>query len=158
MSTSDGKTPTAAKIDYVLTEARVVLPGAQALLGFQLIIVLTSGFDRLPVLDKALHGVALGLIALATILLITPAAYHRIVHAGADAPEFYKVASRFLLVATVALALGLATEIRVVTYKIVASETLANGLAIAAAALLLGLWHAWPWWRRARRLRSSSAG
>lgn len=42
------KTSTAAKIDYVLIEARVVLPGVQALLGFQLAIVLTSGFAELP--------------------------------------------------------------------------------------------------------------
>lgn len=47
MSTSDTKTPLDAKIDYVLTEARVVLPGAQALLGFQLAIVLTNGFQQL---------------------------------------------------------------------------------------------------------------
>jgi hypothetical protein len=32
MSTSNAKIPAAAKIDYALTEARVVLPGAQALL------------------------------------------------------------------------------------------------------------------------------
>jgi hypothetical protein len=47
------KTSTAAKIDYVLTEARVVLPGAQAILGFQLAIVLTSGFAELPKLRAA---------------------------------------------------------------------------------------------------------
>ena len=48
MSTSDTKTPTAAKIDFVLTESRVVLPGVQALLGFHFMIVLTSGFAELP--------------------------------------------------------------------------------------------------------------
>lgn len=60
------KTLIAAKIDYVLTEAQVVLPGAQALLGFQLAIVLTSGFAELPPATKALHGVSLALIALMT--------------------------------------------------------------------------------------------
>jgi Family of unknown function (DUF6328) len=35
-------TPPQAKIEQLLTEARVVLPGAQALFGFQLAIVLTS--------------------------------------------------------------------------------------------------------------------
>ena len=35
------------KIKHVLTECRVVLPGAQALLGFQFICVLTESFDRL---------------------------------------------------------------------------------------------------------------
>jgi len=36
------------KVDHVLTEARVVLPGVQALLGFQLAGVLTDSFEQLP--------------------------------------------------------------------------------------------------------------
>ena len=52
MPTSNEKTPAAAKIDYALTEARVVLPGAQALLGFQLAIILTTGFAELPSVEK----------------------------------------------------------------------------------------------------------
>ena len=47
MPTSNEKTPAAAKIDYALTEARIVLPGAQALLGFQFAIVVTTGFAEL---------------------------------------------------------------------------------------------------------------
>jgi hypothetical protein len=158
MPNPNEKTSTAAKIDYVLTEARVVLPGAQAVLGFQLAIVLTSGFAELRPSTKALHGVALGLIALATILLMTPAAYHRIVYGGALAPDFYRVASRFLLAATVFLALGLSADIHVVVSKIAESDALANILSIATAVTLLGLWHAWPWWRRAKKVTSSSSG
>ena len=41
------KTPLAVKIDQMLIEARVILPGAQALLGFQLVIVLSRAFDEL---------------------------------------------------------------------------------------------------------------
>ena len=70
------------KIDQMLTEARVVLPGAQALLGFQLAIVLTDGFEKLPAGLKLIHGAALIFVALAIILLMTPAPYHRIVYAG----------------------------------------------------------------------------
>jgi len=146
---SNEKTPTAAKIDYALTKARVVLPGAQALLGF---------LAELPSVDKALHGIALGCVALATVFLIAPAAYHRIVYGGADVPEFYHLASRFLLAATVFLALGLAADIHVVTSKITESEPLANLFAAVAAAMLLGLWHLWPWWRRAHRINASSPG
>ena len=41
-------TPLQVKIEQLLTEARVVLPGAQALFGFQLAIVLTQSFEQLP--------------------------------------------------------------------------------------------------------------
>jgi Family of unknown function (DUF6328) len=124
-------------------------------LGFQLAIVLTTGFADLPATLRSIHAVAIGLIVLATVLLMAPAAYHRIVYDGADAPEFHMIASRFLLAATVFLALGLSAEIRVVVSKITTSNTLATTLAVVSVALLLGLWHLWPWWVRRARIISS---
>src|SRR4029453_2647559 len=50
------RTPLHTKIDQMLTEARVILPGAQALLGFQLIVTLTPPFEQLPPSSRLLHG------------------------------------------------------------------------------------------------------
>ncbi|MGO4741287.1 DUF6328 family protein [Bosea sp. 2KB_26] len=154
--TSNEKTPLAAKIDYVLTDARVVLPGAQALLGFQLSIVLTEGFRCLPVQVKLIHGAALAFVALSTIVLIAPAAFHRLVYAGGDNPRFQVLAGRMLLVATFCLALGLAAEMYVVVFKIAANRSLATILAILSGSVLLGLWHLWPWVLARARQRASS--
>lgn len=143
-----GKAALGKKIDYVLTEARVILPGAQALLGFQLIIVFTRAFEQLPAPAQLIHGLALGLVAAATAVLITPAAWHRIVYGGREAESFHKLASRLLLLATVLLALGLGADVHVVVLKATGQPLLAAGLALAAAAVLLALWHVWPWWRR----------
>ena len=41
-------TPLNTKIEQLLTEARLIIPGGQALLGFQFIAMLMSGFDRTP--------------------------------------------------------------------------------------------------------------
>ena len=73
-------TPLQVKIEQLLTEARVVLPGAQALFGFQLAIVLTEAFDQLPAASMAVHAVSLFLVALAIVMLMAPAPYHRIVY------------------------------------------------------------------------------
>jgi hypothetical protein len=43
----------------MLTEARVIIPGAQALFGFQLVAMLTTGFERLPEHAKLVHAAAL---------------------------------------------------------------------------------------------------
>ena len=83
------KTDLSHRIVQVLTEARVVLPGAQALLGFQLAIVLMEAFEKLPAQAKVMHLVSLGFIALATIVLMAPAAYHRIVESGEDTERFH---------------------------------------------------------------------
>ncbi|MDC4227661.1 MAG: DUF6328 family protein [Candidatus Manganitrophus sp.] len=66
----------------LLMEMRVALPGAQALLGFQFAIFLSEQLDRLPSPLKYLHLVSLCFISITTILLMTPAAYHRIVEEG----------------------------------------------------------------------------
>src|SRR5215467_8732791 len=80
MSKHDGKEPTSLtdKIKEVLIEARMILPGAQALLGFQVASTLTDAFETLPVTSKWMHLISLVAIAICTIFLIAPAAYHRI--------------------------------------------------------------------------------
>ena len=67
-------TPLATKIEQMLTEARVILPGAQALLGFQLTVTLTKAFGQLPDSLKLFHVASLCCVAGAIILLMTPAA------------------------------------------------------------------------------------
>lgn len=54
-------TPLKTKIEQMLTEARVIIPGGQALLGFQLIETLTKAFNELPF--KYVHCVGLCAVA-----------------------------------------------------------------------------------------------
>jgi hypothetical protein len=137
------KTPIHQKIDQMLTEARVILPGAQAMLGFQLAIVLTRAFEQLPSEQRLVHAASLGLVALAVVLLMAPAAYHRIVYAGEDNPDMHGVGSTLVTAATVPLAGGIAGDVYVVITKIAGTEI---GLAAGAVAivLLLGLWYGLP--------------
>jgi Family of unknown function (DUF6328) len=109
--------PLHEKIDQMLTEARVILPGSQALLGFQLAIVLTETFEKLPGAVKLTHGAALVFVALSIVLLMAPAAYHRIVYAGEDSETFHCIGGRFVALATVPLALGLAADVFVVATR-----------------------------------------
>lgn len=137
------ETPLSQKIEQALTEARVILPGAQALLGFQLAIVLTQAFERLPALSQGIHAASLGLVAVSVMLLMAPAAFHRIVFAGEASPDMYRIGSNLITAATVPLALGLVGDLYVVVAKIAGTATGAIGAA-AAALLLGGLWYAVP--------------
>src|SRR3954453_20511561 len=56
-------TPLSAKVDQLLTEARVIIPGAQALLGFQFTVTLTRAFEHLPSETKLAHTIALVCVA-----------------------------------------------------------------------------------------------
>src|SRR4051812_6529576 len=94
------------RIRHALTECRMVLPGTQALMGFQLIVVLMEGFDKLPKSSRTIHLLSLAATAVSASWLIAPAAYHRIVERGEDTERFHRVAGRFLLAAMAALALS----------------------------------------------------
>jgi hypothetical protein len=150
----DERVPLPKRIEQMLTEARVILPGAQALLGFQLAVVLTDSFRSLSFLSQEVHGAALASVALCTILLMAPAAYHRIVYQGEASEGFLLVGSRFLLAATGALAAGLAADAFVVMGKIADSNKAGLIAAVAAFIALTGLWHLSP--LLLRRARSNS--
>src|SRR5205823_4110054 len=122
---------------------RVVLPGAQALFGFQLAIVLTQSFEQLPSASKITHVASLFLVALSIVLLMAPAAYHRIVYAGEDSQDIHRVGSALLTAATVPLALGLAGDIYVVIGKIL-DPAIGVGAAAFALVVLVGLWYGYP--------------
>lgn len=136
------------KIKHVLTECRVVLPGAQALLGFQFITTLTEAFEKLPQSSKYVHLLSLGLVAVSIVLLMTPAAYHRLVEEGEETEHFHRFASRVLIAAMIPLALGVCGDFYVVARKVTES---AEGALVAALLLLLffyGLWFGLTIYRR----------
>jgi len=144
------KTPLETKVDQMLTEARVILPGAQALLGFQLTIVVTSAFERIGASSKLVHLAALCLVTLAVILLMAPAAYHRLVYAGEDSEEFHRIGTIVVTAATVPLSLGIAADVYVVVAKILGSQPVAVIFAGGVALGFVSLWHIYPLILRSR--------
>lgn len=149
------KTPLHSKIEQMLTEARVLLPGAQALLGFQMAVMLTSGFDKLPAASKLIHTAALCCIALSVVLLITPAAFHRIAYAGEDSEEFHTIGTRFIVAAALPLAAGITLDLYVAITKASGSALTAAIAAAFAAATLIGLWFLRPLALRAKKVGPS---
>ena len=73
---------------------------------------------------------------------------HRISFGGQDDPEFVKIGSVFVLTAPIPLAFGMALDIYVASTRALESAMVGVGLAGAAAVVLLGLWYAYPIWRR----------
>jgi hypothetical protein len=65
------------KLIELLNELRIALPGVQVLFAFLLILPFNSGFAETDDLDRAVYAVSLGCAAVASALLIGPAAYHR---------------------------------------------------------------------------------
>ena len=147
----DGRAKLSAKIRHVLTECVVVLPGSQALLGFQLVAVLTEGFDGLPASSKYVHLASLGFNALAVVLLMTPAAYHRLVERGQETEHFHRFASKMLVAALVPLALALAGDAYVVVRKVTDSLLVSVVFALVMLAVFWEFWFGLTLYRRTQR-------
>jgi hypothetical protein len=148
MQEAPSHTPLKARIEQLLTEARVIIPGGQALLGFQLIATLTKAFSELPPIFKYVHAAGLCAVALSVVLLMTPAAVHRIGFRGEDDPAFFRIGSRLVIAASVPLAIGIAADVAVVFFKITESTMTASIAGTTALCALLAFWLAYPAWRR----------
>lgn len=143
--------PLKDKIKQALTETRVVLPGAQALLGFACVTTMMDGFAELPFAIKVVHLVSLASVAGATILLMTPAAIHRISQHGEASESFFKLASGIVITALVPLGLSLAGDLFVVAYKVTSSLESAAALGLAVLMMLGVMWFLGPLLLSSRR-------
>ncbi len=145
------KTELYDKVEQALIEARVVLPGAQALLGFQFAAMLVEAFDKLPASSKYFHLVSLTLMGVTIILLMTPAAYHRIVERGEATEHFHKVASVLLLLSMITFPLGICGELFVVIRHVTNSALAGAAFGVAALALFYSLWFGFTFYRKTTR-------
>jgi len=149
----DHRTPLDVRIEQMLTEARVLIPGAQALFGFQLAVMLTDAFGELAGSAKIVHVIALCCIVLAVILLMAPAAFHRIAYGGENTEAFYRLGSRLIVVAALPLALGITLDLYVAATRAFATSLPALLTALAVGLVLLVLWGLQPLLLRAQRSR-----
>lgn len=139
------------QMSHVIEEARMVLPGIQALFGFQTIAVFNEPFKKLPMYVQDCHVGALALVVVAIALVMMPAAYHRLAEPGRVSPHAIKVSSAAICSALVPLAGGLALDVYVVLHM-VTGEDLYSALGGAAAfGLLVGVWFCYPLFSRLRR-------
>src|SRR5436309_3564920 len=112
--------PLSKAAEYLLDECRMVLPGIQALFGFQLIAVFSPGFEKaLGHGEQVAHLGAIGLVAIGIAMIMTPAALHR--HSGARqvTATFIRLSTRLLLWSMLPLAVSICVEFYLVGRVIV---------------------------------------
>jgi hypothetical protein len=131
----------AERIQHILDEIRIILPGTEVLFGFLLVAVFSEGFDSLKPLLKYMHLASLGSIAITTILLIAPSAYDRIAEQRENIQGFYRFTTQIVLLALIFLALGLSGIVFVVVFRAINSYSIAGLFsgAVLISVTLFGL-------------------
>jgi hypothetical protein len=129
---------------HTTDEARMLLPGVQAVLGFQLVAVTNQRFVLLTNVEQTLYLAAFVLLAGAMGLIMAPAAYHRQAERGRVTRRFVELSSTLLTLAMVPLIAAFAIDSYLVARLILGDRWLATIIAAFVAAMLAGLWYGLP--------------
>ena len=137
--------PLTKTVGNVLEEARTILPGARILVGFQLIVVFNTRFhERLWTVKEQLHLGAATLVALATAMLITSAAYHRVAEPESVSRAFVVLATRLLSWSLVPLALAFSADFYLVASLVTANTAVSIVHTAAVLVVFCGRWFVLP--------------
>lgn len=115
------------RVDKSLQEIRIVLPGTQALLGFQFVAFFNVSFSSLSSNLQLYHLFNLILVTISTLLLIAPVGFGEIRENGRNTARLLKFTSRMITTAMLFLLMGLAGDI------FVAASLLSNHTQIIPA-------------------------
>ncbi len=122
----------------------MVLPGIQALFGFQWIAFFNQRFTDVSPTNQYLHLAATAIVAVSAALLMTPAAYHRMARGSAISEHFISLSTRLILAGMFCLSLGIAIDFYVISSFVVTNSTACLGMAALIWLVLLVLWFAYP--------------
>lgn len=144
----------------LLEELRTVIPGVQVLFAFLLTVPFSARFDKLDELGTQMFGVALVSVGLATVVLLTPAAYHRLTPRH-DRGRRIKLGVRVAIIGMMLLAVAVGSSIFVVgrfvfetnsatPADLFSPTTIGAFLAAVVGGAAMTLWFVLPLIRRNR--------
>lgn len=146
------KIPLSEAVTHLLEECRTVLPGIQALFGFQLIVVFNPTFqEKLSLTERGLHLIAIVLIIVAIGMVMAPAAYHRQKDPQSVGEDFIFIATRLLLYSMFPLMMALGLEFFLISRVITNNLMLSMLLSLLLVTLFSTLWFVLPRNRKLQR-------
>jgi hypothetical protein len=131
------------QLTEVLTELRVVLPGAQVLLGFLLTVPFATRFGKVTKPERALFFACLLLSAGGTVLLMAPSVYHRVRWGQGGKTDVVLVAHRLFLSGSALLGAAIIAAIMLVA-DVLFGVLAAVASACALTVMLVGSWYLLP--------------
>ncbi|WP_432380518.1 DUF6328 family protein [Duganella sp. P38] len=118
----------------MLSEMRILLPGAQMLSAFLVILPFNSGFAQIVHMEKLLFLATFFFALTSLVLLSAPAIQHRVMRPLKDRVRFKRIATRQIVAGAFALAIAL-----VLGTDLVISEVFGATVGVIAAALMATL-------------------
>lgn len=130
-------------LEQLLQELRVALPGVQVLFAFLLTVPFTQAFPSLSDFERKGYFFVLMATALATALLISPTAIHRMLFREGMKREIVMRSNVLSLLGLGVLAIAMTGSIALIAHIVFGAST-AIITGIAAAVVFVSLWYVLP--------------
>jgi hypothetical protein len=136
-----------ADLSDLLQELRILLPGAQTLTAFLIILPFSPGFALIDQAERWVY-MATFLCSVSSLILFTaPAAQHRLERPLRDRVRFKETATRQIVVGLIPLSIALILSTQLVINE-VGGRTVGIGAAVIVAGLVGFMWWLIPLYRR----------
>ena len=133
------------QLKHTLEEARIILPGIQALFGFQLVAVYDSRFSSALLLsEQRLHLFATALTAIAMGFALAPTAVHRQAEPYQVSEGLIRITSWCLTASLIPIVISISLDFYLLCRMIVHDLALSFVISGALFAILVFLWFVFP--------------
>lgn len=133
----------------MLSEMRILLPGAQMLSAFLIILPFNQGFAKIVHMEKLLFLATFFFALTSLVLLSAPAIQHRMMRPLKDRVRFKRIATRQIVAGALALAIALVLGTDLVISEVFGASV---GLLVASvmALLIVIVWWLMPLYLKRR--------
>lgn len=132
-----------ADLGELLSEIRILLPGTEIFLGFLTTLPFTDRFDHLSRTEHVVYVCTYFATLMAFVLMVAPAAYHRVARPIHDKERFKLFANKLLVIGLVPISLSVVLATFLVSSMVIGAGYALWG-AFAMAAMVLLLWWTIP--------------
>lgn len=150
--TTDTDLPEDGDFSDMLSEMRIVLPGAQMLAAFLIILPFNGGFRHIVQTEKYVFLATLFCALGSLILLSAPAVQHRVMRPLADRERFKQFASRQIVAGSIALGIALVLGTNLVVSEVFGHEVGLIGAGVIGTIVATVWWLLPLWIKRTRRI------
>jgi hypothetical protein len=145
------------KLDQILQGMRVILPGVQVMFAFLLTVPFQQRWTQLDSVHRGVYAVCLVATAAASVLLITPAAQHRLLFRDSQAERMLRRANGYGFAGVLCVAVAISAALFLVL-DVVSGREWAVLLTAGTAVGSMWAWVVQPWLTRERHPARQASG
>ena len=141
---TDDANPRDVDLSDMLEELRILLPGAQVLTAFLIVLPFNNRFDQIRDEEKVVYIITFLCSLLSLVFFTAPAAHHRLQRPLRDRVAFKNSATRLMIAGLVPLSVALVLATQLVLSTVVSERWVSWSVTGVLAVVVVLLWWVFP--------------